>query len=113
MSKISTIISTKLDDDGTTFEASDGTTLDDLCAQHGGLMSQNSSRTLTRYEFGDGSAIIISASYWDVRPGECAGWCMTEGDECAECVVAEHSGKCAECGVAGVHCGDGEIFGGS
>lgn len=84
-------IAARFDGDGRRFEALDtGESLDDVCKAARGTFArgEGSHGHLTRYDFGDGSGVILSsAGAWDLRHPDCTcGWCWTgnPGDP-AEC----------------------------
>ncbi len=69
-------IATLLGDDGQTFRAPGGISLEQLAAQNGA--SRETEKELTRWVFPDGSAITAFPASWDIGYSDC--WCWS-GDE--------------------------------
>jgi hypothetical protein len=79
MATIAEQISRVLGDDGTVWETTDGRTLEDLAEEHGGVAAQHPDRPyLTRYVFGDGSAIVASEGAWDLEGSTPWSWAGEE-----------------------------------
>lgn len=79
-----------LNDDGTKFETENGLTLDDLALKYGAKKqcvepvgkdeyrgvpcSHITSRTIVRYKFSDGSAIVVAGDAWDFEGDKPFSW---------------------------------------
>lgn len=79
-------IANLLNNDGQQFETSDGTPVDTLCDAHCPNPEQDWERGATRWNFDDGSSIIIAGEAWDfgIADSEC---CCFDG--------AGHSEQCS------------------
>jgi hypothetical protein len=78
-------ISSLLEDDGQRFETRDGIEIDYLCkAKRPERTFRDGYGTDTyRYDFADGSAIVITDAAWDLAPEGCTGFCWADaGCEC-------------------------------
>lgn len=90
-------IAEQFGNDGQQFTDDEGHELACVCRDMGAIhpgATFNSEGGKTRYEFRDGSAIVVQDGYaWDLRHPRCTcGWCWDAGrpDEAPPCVVAEH-----------------------
>lgn len=69
-------ISNTFDNDGMRFRIGELLNIWDVCEEHDATESVNDERSLTRYRFPDGSAIIMAGGGWDLAHPDCnCGWC--------------------------------------
>jgi len=83
---IAETIAALLGDDGQVFTARDGRTLDEVCRDVGARVTTDGFDK-TRYDFDDGSSIVVAGAAWDLGlPGGCYCWEGANGgrhaDEC-------------------------------
>ena len=85
------IISAKLDNDGQKFDTVDGISIDTLCADvHGAgypSFRDGHGTDTYRYNFADGSAIVVAGGCWDLSVDDYPCYCMAG---------AGHSEACTE-----------------
>jgi len=95
-------IADRFHDDGLCFTDASGWELADVCEAQG-VRSWSPEHSAERYQFADGSAIIIQGGGWDLQHPDCTcGWCWA-GDEaaCVQCECGEAMGeKCQWSGRA-------------
>lgn len=70
-----------LGDQGDRFFAEDGRNLHEIALEMGALVERHpENHCLTRYEFGDGSAIVSCEAYWGLEEGWPWSFAMREGE---------------------------------
>jgi hypothetical protein len=82
-------ISAIFDDDGSRATGRDGRKLLDVIEAHSPTTSRSDDRSATRYDFADGSAIIVAGGAWDLGIDGCSCHCWRGGGHVDDCHEAE------------------------
>ena len=76
-------ISNTFVNNGSIWKIKDGLSIYTVCAYLSSDADHNRDRELTKYIFPDGSAIIFTASGWDIGYKDC--WCMAGNGHSDDC----------------------------
>lgn len=84
-------VAREMGDDGSRWSAPDGRSLQQVCRNHGANAWRRESGD-RRYEFRDGSAIVVLGGAWDIKHDDCdCGWCWPETDSESLCRSGEYA----------------------
>jgi hypothetical protein len=72
-------IATRFGNDGMQWEDKDGQNLADVCLEEARYHEQDWDKHLDRYEFADGTAIVLGESGWDIEGKVKWGWAGVDG----------------------------------